>query len=102
MVHFTHTENAEYLAVKATGSLTFEDHAVARSLLEVAGTSSSDSIMLDIETLKAIDSAGVGILLFLNDHIRKLGKTFTIRKPAGTVKKVIELAKLRDAITIED
>ncbi len=102
MVQFILNETQGRLHVRSKGSLTFDDHANAQSLVESASQSASDHVTLEIEALEAIDSAGVGILLFLNDRIGKLGKSFTIQKPAGMVKKVIELAKLREAIAIED
>ena len=58
-------------------------------------------VVLDLSELQFIDSAGLGMLLILQEEAESLNKKLIVRGAGGDVKRSIELARLSEIITIE-
>jgi len=50
--------------------------------------------IINLENVDYIDSSGIGALIFICSHIKKLNMKLQISNIHGSVKKVIELTKL--------
>jgi anti-sigma B factor antagonist len=62
--------------------------------------SSDQSVILDLEALRFIDSTGLGCLLRASEHSRANGGRLRMLNPTGQVKDLLELTQLRDVLPI--
>lgn len=80
--------------VRIHGRWTFNEHAIARTmigeLLELPGTHA----ILDVSALDSIDSAGIGMLLIAYEEMRRHGKTVALVGAQGRVQRVFQVARL--------
>jgi anti-sigma B factor antagonist len=53
-----------------------------------------DKFIINLENVDYIDSSGIGALIFICSHIKKVNMKLQITNIHGSVKKVIELTKL--------
>ena len=83
-----------------TGELTFNDHDQFRRMLDEALDGGMKQVSLDLVNLEFIDSAGMGMLLVGQDKSSSEGWSFQLTGPQGQVKKMLDLAKLSQVITI--
>jgi len=58
--------------------------------------------VLDVSTLTACDSQGVAILFRLASLTRDAGGWLTITHPRGIVRRIFDLTRVVDAVTIVD
>jgi len=59
-------------------------------------------VVLDLEYLTLIDSAGLELLLWLLDEVAKGGGHLRIVKPDETVRKILQLTRLERRFSIHD
>lgn len=80
--------------VRIHGRWTFNEHAIARTmigeLLELPGPHA----ILDVSALDSIDSAGIGMLLIAYEEMRRHGKTVALVGAQGRVQRVFQVARL--------
>ena len=78
--------------------LTVDDvDATIRELAEQATT----VLVLDVESLEFIDSAGLRSLSRAHNLLAETGRTLVVRAPSPAIVRLIELVGLRDILTIE-
>jgi len=87
--------------VSGKGTLTFEDHRDVTVLLDALCSSNSDAIIFDLQQVAAIDSAGIGLLLLVNDRLKAVGKSLTLSRPSATARQILDVAKVGELIAIE-
>lgn len=87
--------------VSGKGKLTFEDHRSVAELLDTLCSSNSDAIILDLQQIEAIDSAGIGLLLLMNDRLKAVGKGLTLRQPSAMASQILDVAKIGEVIAID-
>lgn len=80
--------------------LTFKDQEAFQEMLESAVTQADGTIVLDMQDVEFIDSSGMGMLLIAQERADDESWTFRVDKPAGQVRKMLELAQLEQVITI--
>lgn len=87
--------------VTLTGRFTFADNKIFR---EILGHFESDvkNCTMDIGKLEFIDSAGLGMFILANDTISDHDGKFVLRKPQGQVKKMLDLTRFSDIISVEN
>ncbi|MBN2738634.1 MAG: STAS domain-containing protein [Spirochaetales bacterium] len=49
-----------------------------------------ESVILDMEETKNIDSAGIGMLIYLNNYFKKDGRNFALRSIQHSLMKVFQ------------
>lgn len=99
--------------------LSYEDHD-AISVLRVSGELTSDQadsfrrscldrlscgardIVLDVEHLSLIDSAGLELLIWLGEEVSDHGGQLRIVRPDETVRKILEITRLERRFDIHD
>lgn len=99
--------------------LSYEDHNTV-TVLTVSGELTADQadsfrraclerlaahirdVVLDLEYLTLIDSAGLELLLWLLDEISKHGGHLRIVKPDETIRKILQLTRLERRFSIHD
>lgn len=99
-MEFTIESQGGQAVCQLRGVLTFDDHDKFKSVVrELTGHDASE-LVLDLAGLKMIDSAGIGMLLLMNDRASKGGKSLRLTGVTGTVAKVIELSKVDQLIPV--
>lgn len=90
------------LTVTLKGRMEFTDHEHLRTLVRLMDNLPSASVYaIDAGGLDFIDSAGLGMLLILEEEAEQRGLKLVIRGIHGGVRRSIELARIDDIITIE-
>ncbi|MBL4692326.1 MAG: STAS domain-containing protein [Magnetovibrio sp.] len=87
--------------VTLSGRFTFTDNKDFRDIL----SKFEEGILnctLDVKNLEFIDSAGLGMIILANDTVSDNGGSFILRSPQGQVRKMLELTRFGDIITVEN
>ncbi|EGF89987.1 STAS domain protein [Asticcacaulis biprosthecium C19] len=86
------TEN--HLVAKLSGRMSFSDHGQFRKVLDGIRADGIKTCVLDVATLEAIDSSGLGMLMLAIEDARKGGWSLTVANAAGPVKQLLQLSRL--------
>lgn len=100
-MEFEARTTSDTVEVLISGRLEFTDHDRLRDLLEVLDKPGARRFVLDLSELRFIDSAGLGMLLILQDEAEQRNIRMVVSKPQGDVKNSIELARIGEIINIE-
>lgn len=84
------------------GDLDFKDSMVIKKMTGEIKKATDSSITLDLSGLTSIDSAGLGMILLVSDAAADTGKGFSVCKASGQVKKMLDISKFGDLMTITD
>ena len=91
--------DGEILVLRVTGNLSFADNKEWRDISEQALAKDNSTLLLDVENLEMIDSAGLGMILTLKQWVEEKGKVLQLRyNPGNTVGSLIKLAKFDQMI----
>ncbi len=71
------------------GRLTFDGNERFRQIVERVATQAGRAVVADVAGLDFIDSAGLGMLLLLNEAMEAVGAKLTLRRPQGQVKRLL-------------
>lgn len=100
-MEFQARTTSDAIEVLITGRLEFTDHDRLRELVDVLDQPGTRRFVLDLSGLQFIDSAGLGMLMILQDEAEQRNVRMVVRKPQGDVKNSIELARIGEIINIE-
>lgn len=87
--------------VQLIGRLEFTDHERIRDVTALIGTNDAKNFTVDLGELKFIDSAGLGMLLILQEEAESRGVRLIFRRPQGDVRRSIELARLNEVVAFD-
>ncbi|AWU93153.1 anti-sigma factor antagonist [Azospirillum ramasamyi] len=87
--------------IRLSGRMEFTDHDRLPRIVTELEQLPDSRVVLDLSELQFIDSAGLGMLLILQEEAESLNKKLIVRGAGGDVKRSIELARLSEIITIE-
>ena len=59
-------------------------------------------ILIDMEQVRLMDSAGIGALIMYKNNTMEKGGDVKLLRPRGRVKQVIELTKLNEVLEIHE
>lgn len=90
------------LVAALRGSLKFSDNSSLRSIIEEMKTSGAGSVTVDLAGLESIDSAGLGMLLLVNDAAKDNGQSLTVAGAQGQVRKMLDISKFGDLINLSN
>ncbi|ACT59845.1 STAS domain-containing protein [Hirschia baltica] len=93
-------ERGDTLYVNVSDVLTFEDHEVFNPVIQEIEDGPAANVVVDLQELKTVDSAGIGLLLLANDRAKKKGKSFKISNLQGHVAVVAELFKFDQLVDV--
>jgi len=85
---------------RLNGALTFADYDVFRSVVRELTSSAGKSIAVDLGKTEMIDSAGVGMLLYLNDEAKRTGKALRLFGATGAVQRTLAVLKIDKLVTV--
>lgn len=84
------------------GDFTYSDNlAIVKLIAGFAGDGQKQCV-LSLCDLASIDSAGLGMLILLNDAAEAKGMPLRIRGPQGQVRKMLEITEFNEIIPIEN
>jgi len=95
------TENNE-LQILLSDRLTFEDHETFREVIMAIKKTDAPSCYIDLANLKAIDSAGLGMLMIAFETSEQAKKKFRLKRPSGQVKRLLEISEFEKVMIIEN
>lgn len=75
------------------GQFTFADNSRFRDLLVQLNDNPPGELILDVAKLEYIDSAALGMLLLLRDHLSDAGTEIILAGANGQVLKIFELSR---------
>jgi len=100
-MNFKVRTTADSVTAELTGRLEFTDHDRLHEVVALLDRPGLKRFAVDLEGLSFIDSAGLGILLILQEEADHKQIPMVVRRPRDDVKRSIELAKISEMITIE-
>ncbi len=95
------TDNNE-LQIVLSDRLTFEDHEAFRDVIMAIKKNEQATCSIDLASLTAIDSAGLGMLMIAFETSEKVSKPFKIKRANGQVKRLLEISEFEKVMTIEN
>ena len=98
---FKTTNTGDATEVRMMGRLEFTDHDKLQDLVTLLGQTSRRRFAIDLSALEFVDSAGLGMLLILQEEAESRDVDLVVRGAAGVVRRSIELARLNEIITVE-
>ncbi len=99
-MEYSISTNGNQAEVTIEGKLTFEKHADFRQLIKELGKLDIQKQIVDLNAVEFIDSAGLGLLLRMNDASKKSGRNFALRIPAdGQVNKMLTVARFDELVS---
>jgi HptB-dependent secretion and biofilm anti anti-sigma factor len=101
MMEFQSRSAPDALEVRLAGRLEFTDHDRLRDIIDALDGAKPRRFVLDLSTLEFIDSAGLGMLLILQEEAEQRNVKMIVSGPQGDVKRSIDLAKIGEIVTIE-
>ena len=100
-MEFTIVENGTSLEVALSGSFSFADNDKVLALVNAFDTSEKKRTTVSLERLESIDSAGLGMLIILNDAAQLRGVGFSIRGARGQVKRMLEITEFDSMVQVD-
>lgn len=97
----TEFDGAQYTA-HMSGQLKYSDNGAFRTMVDDMMSSNAARCVLDIAGLTAIDSAGLGMLVIASDAAKKNGRALTLTGANGQVRRLLELSRFDQLMTISD
>ncbi|BAI71320.1 hypothetical protein AZL_006820 [Azospirillum sp. B510] len=98
---FKTTNTGDATEVGMTGRLEFTDHDRLRDIVELLETPGMRRFIIEMSGLEFIDSAGLGMLLILQEEAETRNIKMIVRCPPGDVRRSIDLARLGEILTLE-
>ncbi len=101
-MEYKKSDNAGTLEFKMTGSFGFSDNPKIRGLIGELEGSDSSNVTLDLSGLSHIDSSGLGMLVLVNDATEEQSKKLTVKGASGQVRKLLDISKFDQMMSIAD
>jgi anti-anti-sigma factor len=83
------------------GRFTFADHNAFREMIDGLGKDGKRHCVLDMGGVEFIDSAGLGMLILLKDAASEKNIDLKLRGAQGQVRKMLDISRFKDIISIE-
>lgn len=90
------------LEFKLSGSFGFSDNPKVRAMIGELEGSGASSVDLDLSGLTHVDSAGLGMIVLVNDSASSAGKALVIKGASGQVRKLLDISKFDQIMTVVD
>ncbi|CAO3448217.1 hypothetical protein [Azospirillum argentinense] len=100
-MNFQVHRSSETIEVLLSGRLEFTDHDSLPDLVDLLNKEGTRRFILDMDGLTFIDSAGIGMLLILQDEAEQRNIKLILRKLQGDVLRSIDLARIGEVVAIE-
>lgn len=99
MIYKLAHSGSEFVA-DLSGDLSFSDYRDFQDVLKKMAALTAKSVVLSINKLSSIDSAGIGMFLIAAEQAEKNGQMFSVLSPSGQVERILKLADLKDVLNV--
>ncbi len=99
---YSSTINGTTCDLSFTGKFAFSDNETVQKLITEFKDGNCVSCSINLSALESIDSAGLGMLLLINDAIQEDGHKVELHGASGQVQKMLEISKFSEVIAIRD
>lgn len=86
--------------VTMNGEFGFADNPGVHKLIRELDDHDVRHCVVDLTGVSNIDSAGLGLILLVNDATRKSGMDLTLQGAHGQVQKMLEISRFTDIVKI--
>ena len=90
----------EAIVVHCEGRIVCRDEAAALSRVAMEALQAAQEVVLDLEGVERIDSAGLGELVFVYVSAEGFGKTVKLAGPSPRVRELLDLTNLSSVFEI--
>lgn len=101
-MEYSVSDTATAREITMTGAFGFADNGKVRKIIEELGAASAADCVIDLADVSTIDSAGLGMIILINDAVSGSDKSLTLRNPQGQVRKMLEISKFDELMSIEE
>jgi HptB-dependent secretion and biofilm anti anti-sigma factor len=99
-VEYSFQDKGANTTVSFSGDMTFSDHQLIRELISQLASSNPNSVIIDLSALRKIDSAGIGMLMLMDDAAKENNFSLSLRGASGLVEKVLDVCKISEVINV--
>lgn len=82
-------------------TLGFKDHQEFRRLLSEVLQRKPSRVKVDLSALAMVDSAGLGLLVILNERVKQAGGGVTLSRPNQDVKRLLAIVEFDKLFAID-
>lgn len=100
-MQFTSTDQGNFQEVFLEGRFVFSDNENFRQIIKEMDDQQSKQLVLNLQGLEFIDSAGLGMLLIARETAEKKQIGLKLRSARGQVREMLELSKFDTLIPYE-
>jgi anti-anti-sigma factor len=86
--------------VNLSGRLSFDDHSVFREITAALKEDGPNKCSINVGGLEFIDSAGLGLLLVVNEAAKDRNISVTITGARDQVNKMLEITKFNEVVPV--
>jgi anti-anti-sigma factor len=99
-VEYRINDNGDVREVVMEGAFGFDDNSNVEKMVDVLATGGS-KVRLNLSGLSKIDSAGLGMIVLIKDEVEAAGVGFSVSGASGQVKKMLEISRFDQLMTVE-
>ena len=88
------------IRITLLGRMTFSDHIEMKRITRNAISKKNIKMLIDLEGLKFMDSAAIGMLLIVGKDLSEVGGEVVLVNPRGQVERVFAATRLGELITV--
>lgn len=99
---YTKNDTGSALEFEMSGNFQFQDNPKVRSLIGELEASSAKSVALELSGVSQVDSAGLGMIVLINDAAKAGGKSLVLKGASGQVRKLLDISKFDQMMVVED
>jgi anti-anti-sigma factor len=98
----THTmyQKGQTLTVSLSGDVVYSENPTFRRIVDDVVVTGATAVKLDMSGLRSVDSAGLSMLVLLQDRIVSSGGTLTLNRPSAQVARILEVVAFDKLFTI--
>ena len=90
---YTLSRSASHVDVSLSGDFTFAENMTFRSLVEDVVGAGAVTVAVDLSKLRAVDSAGLSMLVLLLNRLTPRKGSVALLKPPPQVERVLEVVE---------
>ena len=91
---------AQGIILDVEGDLTYANQAVFKTAVEKAKQTGCRHLIVNLEQVRFVDSAGLGLLVLVSQSFKQLQAQVSILKPQSYVREIMSLANIPKLIPI--
>ena len=99
-MHINERTAPQATILDVVGDLTYANRAVFKTAVEKAKQAGCRHLIVNLEQVRFVDSAGLGLLVLVSQNLKLLQTKFSMLKPQRYVMEIMSLANIPKLIPI--